>query len=520
LVGYRNFALFNANTITEKILTDNPKIKTLLEFWKNNPTSKLKMNQELKSILLSETPWLVNNSAELERRMTALLDLNTIKTTNQVLLNKLIEKQSSNGGFSWFGNGFENTYISQHILSGMGHLIKIDPKTEEKFNPIISKSIGYLDNSLVANHKNSNSYTDLHALYARSYFLESFKLNKKIDSIAQLKIINLKQNWLEKSLYQKTVLALVSYRFGEKTFAKTIVEHLRQSTILDDTKGMFWKENTNGYYWYQNNIEVQALLIEAFAEIDPKTKEIEAMKVWLINHKQNKNWHTTKASALAINAILSYGKDWVNAEPKIIINKGENKEIQKTLNTKIKESEIGLLNIEINKEQINKITAITLENKGVAPVYGGIYYQYFEDLDKIENSDSKSYSITKEILLKDKLANLNDLKIGDLLTIRLTIKTEKDLEFVHIKDLRASCFEPVNVISERKWENNMSYYMQTKDVASHFFFDQLSKGAYILEYQVRVNNQGVFSNGMANLQSMYAPEFSAHSNSGKVTVNK
>lgn len=517
----QTFSKLVANSISEKIINENPKIKTLLENWKQNPTSKLKINEELKSVLLSETPWLVENNGELQKRISALLDVAKLKTTNEILFQKLKEKQSANGGFSWFGVGNENEYITRHILSGIGHLNQLNPESISKYEGIVKKGIAYLDSKFESSKTNRIATTDLHGLYTRSFFLKEHPLTKKQDSIVQLRLNDYKKTWLENSLYEKTVLALVLHRFDDKSFAKKIIEHLRESTILDETKGMFWKENTNGYYWHQSNIELQALLIEAFAEIDYKTNEIEAMRVWLINNKQNKNWNTTKSTALAINAIISYGKDWTNSESKIQINDGKNAAIQKELNSKLKETANGLINLEIGKTEITKnLTEIKLENNGIAPVYGGVYYQYFENLDKISATTSSEYTITKELLKDDKLVNTENLKVGDLITIRLTFKTEKDLEFVHIKDLRASCFEPVNVISETKWMNNTYYYMSTKDVASHFFFDTLPKGTYVLEYKVRINNEGTFSDGYANFQSMYAPEFSAHSKSGTIKTSK
>ena len=517
----QTFSKLFANSISEKIINQNPKIKTVLENWKQNPTSKLKMNEDLKSVLLSETPWLVENNDELQKRVSALLDISKLKTTNEVLFHKLKEKHSTNGGFSWFGVGNENEYITRHILSGIGHLNKLNPESFSKYEDIVKKGISYLDSKFETSKTNRFATSNLHHLYTRSFFLKEHSLSKKQDSIVKLQLVDYKKNWLQKSLYEKTVLALVLHRFDDKSFAKKIIEHLRESTVLDETKGMFWKENTNGYYWHQSKIELQALLIEAFAEIDYKTNEIEAMKVWLLNNKQNKNWNTTKSTALAINAIISYGKDWLNSESKIQINDGKNAAIQQQLNSKLKETANGLINLEIGKSEITKnLTEIKLENNGIAPVYGGVYYQYFENLDKISATTSSEYMITKDLLKEDKLVNAENLKVGDLITIRLTFKTEKDLEFVHVKDLRASCFEPVNVISETKWINNTHYYMSTKDVASHFFFDNLPKGTYVLEYKVRINNEGTFSDGYANFQSMYAPEFSAHSKSGMIKTHK
>ncbi len=209
----QTFSKLFANSISEKIINQNPKIKTLLENWKQNPTSKLKMNEDLKSVLLSETPWLVENNDELQKRILALLDVAKLKTTNDVLFQKLKEKQSSNEGFSWFGVDNENEYITRHILSGIGHLTKLKPENVTKYKDIVSKGIAYLDSKFEATKTKRVVTSDLHYLYARSFFLNEHSLSKKQDSIIKLQLTDYKKNWLENSLYEKTVLAFIVKHF-------------------------------------------------------------------------------------------------------------------------------------------------------------------------------------------------------------------------------------------------------------------------------------------------------------------
>jgi uncharacterized protein YfaS (alpha-2-macroglobulin family) len=206
---------------------------------------------------------------------------------------------------------------------------------------------------------------------------------------------------------------------------------------------------------------------------------------------------------------------------------GDEKLLQQKLTEKQKETTSGYTKITWKAKEITKeMASITVENKSEVPGYGGAFWQYFENLENIKTDSKSGLSIQKDVFKKvkdgqrEKLIPVKDQKLalGDIITFHLTIKTDNDLEFVHLKDLRASCFEPVDVISEYKYNDALDYYKSTKDVATHFFFDQIKKGTYVLEYDVRVNNLGNFNNGIATLQSMYAPEFNTHSTSAKIKV--
>jgi uncharacterized protein YfaS (alpha-2-macroglobulin family) len=330
-------------------------------------------------------------------------------------------------------------------------------------------------------------------------------------------------------LYEKAMLALSMHRLKENDFAKKIVTHLKETSSNNVDYGMYWIENTNSYYWYQSAIETQAILIEAFSEIENDKEAIDEMKVWLIKSKTSQNWSTTKSTSEAIYALLLQGSNWTSVKDNTKIKIGDEKILTKKLSEKEKEAATGYLKINWKKEEINpKMATISVDNKSDVPGFGGIYWQYFENLENIKSDSTATLSISKKIYKKIKTTNGNQLielnsesiKVGDLLTIRLIVKCKDNLEFVHLKDLRASCFEPVDVISSYQWTENTGFYKSTKDVATHFFFDDLNKGTYVFEYDVRVNNSGSFNDGIATIQSMYAPEFSSHSDARNVVVKE
>ncbi|WP_130734215.1 MG2 domain-containing protein [Flavobacterium sp. J27] len=535
----QTFSRYYANTIATEIIAKNPKIATLFESYRNEkrPDAKLKINEELKSILLAETPWFFENENvnNKNKQLAYLFDINTLEQNKKTTLQKLNEKLGLNGGFPWFDGGEVNLFITQHILAGIGHLNQLFPNQKANYNAIVSKSIPFIDQYFLENFETNRdnfkhySFSDIHYLYTRSFFLKDLPFSSKLPPVIQEQLTIIKENWLTYSLYQKAQLALIFNRFGDIKMAKKILTHLKETASLNNEIGMHWIENKTSWYWYQSPIETQALLIEAFHEVNQDEKTIDQMKVWLLKNKQSKNWKTTKATTEAIYALLLRGTEWTSIKGETQFKIGNEKMNIKKLNEQEKESEIGYLKLNWKAPEISKEMAeISIENQSKIPGYGGIYWQYFETLENIKESNNKALLITKKLFKKEQtttgiiLKNIDDksLKIGDIVTVQLSLQVFEDIEYIHLKDVRASCFEPIDVLSKQEWNDNLHYYKSTKDVATHFFFDKINKGYYILEYDVRVNNSGVFNDGIATIQSMYAPEFSAHSKNNIVKVMK
>lgn len=532
----QTFARYYANFIAAQIINSNPKIAELFESWKKEgKKSRLEMNEELKSVILQETPWLLDADEESKNKHLAyLFDLKKLKDSSEEISRKLEDKQSGSGGFAWFDGGEDNRFITQHILSGIGHLNTMFPKSQNSFEEIIKNGIPYIDNQFAITAKNRKSGSqsnaaDLQYLYTRSFYTSSHPISETNKKEINVQLADLKNNWLQYNLYQKAQLALIFNRFGEKEWAKKVITHFKETASHNTEKGMYWIANKSGYFWYDSPIETQALIIEAFTEIENDKAIIDALKVWLIKNKQTNHWPTTKATTEAIYALLLSGANWQGAKNNTVFKIGNEKVLQQKLTEKEKEKATGYIKLNWKAEEITKeMASITVENKLEVPGFGGAYWQYFENMENIKTDSKSGLSILKEVFRKvkdsqgEKLVSIKDQKLvlGDVITFRLIIKTDNDLEFVHLKDLRASCFEPLDVISEYKYEGGLRYYKSTKDTATHFFFDNIKQGTYVLEYDVRVNNLGSFNNGIATLQSMYAPEFSTHSTSTKIKVTE
>lgn len=544
----QTFARYYGNVLASSIIKSNPKIAEVLNNWRNNKKapSKLMQNEELKTIILAETPWLNDAQPEDEkkRNLSLLLDLTKMSRSLNETFEKLKQKQSSSGGFPWFEGYQESEYITRHILAGFGHLssMKINDTLKKSFKSITDKGIVFIDKKFFEQHQKRiqvqkdkkmiwpQPYNDLHYLYTRSFYLKEHPLNEKQFQAIKLYLSECKTNWLDYSLYEKGMAALVLHRFNETATAKKILNSLKETSSNNQDWGMYWINNKSGWFWHQAPIETQALLIEAFAEISNDIESVEAMKVWLLKNKQIQNWPTTKATTEAVYALLMQGKNWLEEKDNTIIKVGNEKILSKKLTENEKEAQTGYIKLDWKSDEIKKDMAqLSIQNKSNVPGFGGYYWQYFEELDKINSFNGTGLNVKKELYLKkskpqgaelEKIFAGTNLKIGDLVTVRLIITASENVEYIHLKDMRAATFEPVNTLSNYYWKEGLEYYQSTKDIATHFFFDHISKGTYVLEYDLRINNMGEFSTGITTIQSMYAPEFTSHTKGTRIKVTE
>jgi len=542
----QTFSRFYANALASHIANSNPRIQDVFNQWKNTDAllSNLEKNQELKSLLIQETPWLRDAQSETEqkKRIALLFDLNKMNSELARAKRKLEANQMASGAWSWFANNRENRFITQHIITGFGHLKQLNVKTsKEETSSMIEKALRYLDAEFVQEYKDIRKYnkdvdlsldhlshTQLHYLYMRSFFSD-IKTSSEVDKIIAYYHSQIKKYWLSRSLYSKGMMALIMHRADEKTTANKILKSLKENSITSEELGMYWKANTSSWYWYQAPIETQALLIEAFSEIENNTETIDNLKIWLLKNKQTNQWKTTKATTDAIYALLLQGSDWLSVTDMVdVIIGGQPIAPRKLENVKI-EAGTGYYKTAWNGVEVKpELAEVKLTKKGKGIAWGSMYWQYFEDLDKITSAETP-LKLKKKLFKKtneDKgeviteITKETTLKVGDLVRVRIELRTDRAMEFVHMKDMRAAGMEPINVLSRYKYQDGLGYYESTKDASTNFFFDYLPKGVYVFEYDLRVNNAGNMSNGITTIQSMYAPEFTSHSEGIRVTVEQ
>jgi TonB-dependent SusC/RagA subfamily outer membrane receptor len=546
---------FYANALAHHIVSKMPKIKAVFEQWKTKDTSallsNLQKNEELKAVLLAETPWVLQakNEEQQKKNIALLFDMVRMSKELDKALNQLQQMQSSNGGFVWFKGGPDDRYITQYIVTGIGHLMKLKalPASSEKtINAILAKAIPYLDNKLKEDHEwlkkqkvkltqNNISYTQIQYLYMRS-MLQQFTQTKGTEAAFAYYSAQGKQYWLQQSRYMQGMLALTLHRNKEAATANAIVRSLKENAILHEEMGMYFKEWNNGYYWYQAPVEAQALMIEVFHEVVKDTKAVSDLQTWLLKQKQVQNWKTTIATAEACYALLLQGTNVLEQETFVEVKAGMH-----TFSSATEKTEAGTgyfkrsVDGSLVTPQMGNITVKITNNKtqepknnSQLPSWGAAYWQYFENLDKITSAETplklqKKYFIERNSTKGPVLTPVEEgteLKVGDKLKVRIELRVDRNMEYVHMKDMRASCMEPVNVLSTYKWQDGLGYYESTKDASTNFFFDRLPKGTYVFEYPLFITHAGNYSAGITTIQCMYAPEFTSHSEGVRVKVKE
>lgn len=542
------FSRYYANSLATHIANSDPKIKRVFESWKNTPgeslKSNLEKNEELKSVLLQESPWVreATNESERKQRIGLLFDLNRMAAEQASALKKLKEMQSVNGGWPWFAGMPESRYITQHIVTGLGHLMHLNVINEvenAELNDMLSKAIHFLDVEMKVDFEKSKitdkdyqknnhlSYEHIQYLYGRSYFTDIYPVTaENTEMIAYFKAQS-KKYWKEQNNYMKGMMALYLNRLDEKQAASLIMRSLRETALHNDEMGMYWRNEQRGWYWYQAPVETQALLIEAFDEVAQDTKAVEEMQIWLLKQKQNQDWKTTKATTEAVYALLLRGSALLAEDKPVEIKVGDQIiDAQKTDAAK-PEAGTGYFKTSWETTAIKpEMGAVSVKNPNSSIAWGAMYWQYFEQLDKITPAQTP-LSLSKKLfretntptgIVIEPVTENTLVKTGDKIVVRIELRSDRDMEYLHLKDMRASAFEPGNVVSGYRYQGGLGYYESIRDASANFFIYYLQKGTYVFEYKLTATQKGDFSNGITTIQSMYAPEFTSHSEGIRVKV--
>ena len=534
------FSRFYANSLATHLANSNPKIRRVFDSWKNTGAleSNLEKNEELKQLILQESPWVRQAQSEKEQRgrLGQLFEINQMKDEQHRAIKKLEENQLPSGAWTWFKGGRENRTITRHIVFGFGRLkqlgIAYQSNNQSNTNRIITKAINYLDKELEKDYRRLISekvnlekyqigYSKIHYLYARSFF-KDIEIKKQTHKAYDYFYGKSKKNWIKKELSSQGMIALISYRNNDIVAARSIVRSLKENSIQNQELGMYWKENRGGYRWEDAPIETQSLLIEAFTEIENDRLSVDQMRIWLLKNKQTNRWKTTRATVSACYALIDRGTKWLTLDGSTELVLGS-----QTIKPKELEPGTGYFKMAWQKKEIKPQYAnLTIKKKKKGIAWGALYYQYFEDLDKIETHQTP-LELRKTVFVQKNTSNgptlreiseKNTIQIGDLVKIKIELRVDRDMEFLHLKDMRASGLEPIQSLSGFRWQGGLGYYQATKDASTNFFFDRIAKGVYVFEYSLRANVAGRFSNGNATIQSVYSPEFSSYSNGLSLTI--
>jgi uncharacterized protein YfaS (alpha-2-macroglobulin family) len=526
----QTFNRLYANTIARHVATSDPKIRRVFDQWKNTPAldSPLQKNEELKAVTLQETPWLQDavKESEARRNVGILFDDTRLSNETARAFRKLSEMQLPDGTWPWFPGGPSNEYITLYITTGFGRLRHLGAGGLD-MTPAI-KSLTRLDAWMHEHYqhilKHSKNPEDNHLtpivalyLYGRSFYLADKPVAPEHQEGFAYWQRQARNHWLKLANRQSQAhLALALHRLTDFEAAQGIMKSIKERSVSSEELGLFWRDTERSWWWYHAPIETQAVMIEAFDEVMNDATAVEDAKVWLLKQKQTQNWRTTKATADAVYALLRRGSDLLKSEALVTVTVGD-------LKIEPDKVEVGTGFYEqrfVRNEIIPEMGTITVTKPDEGVSWGNVTWQYLEDVSKVTPHEGTPLKLEKKLfkrVLTKKGPILEEVNgpvaVGDEMVCRIILRTDRDMEYVHLKDHRGSGTEPVNVLSQYKYQDGLAYYESTKDTASHFFIDYLPKGVYVFEYAVRVQHKGTYPTGLASIQCMYAPEFNSHSES-------
>ena len=520
---------YYAHSLAAYIVKENPRIKQVFDSWKAQGGTKetfmsnLQKNQELKNILLAETPWLAEatNEAEQKQRIATLFDLNTMNSQLAVSVEKLGELQNADGAWSWYKGMQGSRYVTTQVMEMLVRLNALTHQdADSRMQPMIQKGFEYLGKQAAEEYKSMKEAEKKGAVGIRPSeqvlrYLYICALDGKApvdEKVNRYFIDKLSGEGKELTIYGKALGAIILQQAGKVAEARLFMQSLMEYSVVTDEMGRYFDTPKARYSWFSYKIPTEVAAMEAIQRITKDTKAIDEMKRWLLKQKQTQTWETPIATADAVYALMATGaSDLLANTGGVEITLG--KEVIRTP----ADDAIGYIKKTVSGDVMN-IKKVSVDKEGTGMGWGAVYAQYLESMDQI-GEQGNGLSVSRQLYKGDEALNESaPLKVGDRITVRLTVKADRDMDFVQIKDDRAACMEPLQAVSGFRWGNGLGYYQATKDASTQFFIDQMRKGTYVIEYQVYVNRTGEYQAGIATVQSAYAPEFGGHTGGYRVMV--
>ena len=528
---------YYANTLAAHILNSQLRIKAAFENWKLSENaeetfqSNLQKNQELKSVLLTESPWVLEAQTEEEqkRRIATLFDLNSLQGSNAAVLTRLKDLQNGDGSWPWYKGMGGSRYVTEYVtelLTRLSFLAGKDfsedaLKLRNKAFDFLHKEVRKAYERALKNKESADiSWSVLRYLYLVALSGEAVPLE---NSAAYKHYLSKVKDWAtaSSSMETKAMAAVVLWKAGRVQDANGLLISLKEHLMRTDERGTFFAFNETSFWGWPARAHVRTM--EALSLTGKDDETVEEMKLWLLSRKRALQWDSPISTVDAVYALLMRGTDPLTAESRVRLTIG-----RETIDTDAPEAvdALGYVKRSFTENKVVNERKARIEKEGAGTAWGAVYAEYDIPIRSVRQHGG-GIEVSKALYVErmtDGLPVLTPvtketvLHPGDKVVSRLTVRTDRTLDFVHLKDSRGAFLEPVGTISGYRWEAGTGYYVDIKDASTNFFLDHLEKGVYVVEHACRVSRTGVYNSGLATVQCAYAPEYAAHSATTTVTV--
>ncbi len=535
---------YYANTLASYIMNSQPRIKAVFDSWKLQGGTKetflsnLQKNQEVKNILLSESPWILEAQTEEQQkeRIATLFDLNNIRSNNIAALTRLQELQNSSGAWSWYKGMTGSRYVTTYIAELNARLAMMTGEQPS--------------GTALALQKNAFTYLHQEALKEYREILKAQKEGVKFTGVSgsilqYLYLIALSGEqvpasnkaaytyYLSKigemlptaSMDTKAIAAIILDKAGRKKEAQEFIASLKEHLTKTDEQGMFFAFNENPYTWGGMKMQAHVDVMEALELTGGNNDTVEEMKLWLLKQKQTQQWNSPVATADAVYALLMKGVNLLDnqGDVRIVI---ANEVLETVSPSKTTVPGLGYIKRSFTQKNVVDARKIEVEKRNPGIAWGAVYAEYESPIKDVRQQRGE-LNVQKQLYVERMVNNAPQLQpitektvlqVGDKVVSRLSIRADRPMDFVQLKDQRGACFEPIGSVSGYSWSNGIGYYVDIKDASTNFFFDHLGKGVYVLEHSYRISRAGTYETGLATMQCAYAPEYASHSASMTIII--
>jgi uncharacterized protein YfaS (alpha-2-macroglobulin family) len=484
---------------------------------------------------LEETPWLEEaqgGRSDDADSILNVLDSNVANTERERALEKLKKMQLPSGGFPWFEGGPADKYMTLYLLMGFGRAqeFKIDVPKD-----MVVKAWTFVRNWLDSDLDHMIQHNCCHEFitlinFAVSQYSDESWTGGLFDNAFRARLLEYSfGNWKGHSPLLKGYLALTLKRMKRDGDAKLVWDSVMDSAKSNDKEGTFWAQEDRSWLWYNDTIESHAFSIRALLEIEPQNQKLDGLVQWLFLNKKLNHWKSTRATAESIYSLAHFldKTATLGVREEMEVDLGN----QKTSFIFESDKYSGRKNqIVIEGEKISPISHSRIKVSKTTPGFAfasAVWHFSTEELPKEDKGDffriSRRYfkreNNGKEWLLKP-INEGDSVRVGDQIEVQISIRLKHAAEYVHLRDPRAAGLEPENVRSGYRYDLGISWYEETRDSGTNFFFSSLPVGEYNFKYRLRANMAGHFRTGPASIQSIYAPEFNAYSAGAKIKVRE
>lgn len=520
-------AALYANSLSLHIVKSNPKIRQVFDLWmaqgKNEKDlwSELSKNEQLKNIIIEETPWLADaqDDASKKQRIAMLFDVNAMNDRLSTAVASLAKLQLSDGSWPWFKGMTSSTYITLRIMESLARLKALGISFNYQMNDMYKKALGYLASEAARCHdsmlENKNAYVPQNMIMSYLYICA---IDDEAAASADTRVNNYFIDYFvgksaSLDINEKSVLATVMDAAGKKDEAKVLLQSVMEYMVSNDEMGSYFDTYKAGYSSFDYRIPVHVSAMEAIMRLgDNKETLLDDMRLWLLKQKQVQVWDTPVASVNAIYAFLASGSDVLDSGSAVIAEV-----TGKTYTTP--DDAIGHVSVSLQDSDIRKTENIEFSRKGTGAGWASVCSQCLESIEKVKSYNGEGLRIERKYICDGKeVSSSSVLSVGDKVTVCITVSADRDMDFVRIKDEKPSCLEVASQLSSYSWAEGLSFYRVNKDASVEFFIDRMRKGSYTIRYDAYVARSGKYVSGPVSVISVYAPQFGSHGESSVITI--